>query len=160
MITYIRGNIFDSKAQAIVNAINCVGVMGAGLAAQFAELFPVMYAQYKINCTLAHVRMGETDWHVRTPGTYIVNFPTMQFPGQRAYMYNIIGGLHHMHVACTLLKVKSIAIPAIGCGIGRLEWDNVLAAINTEFADDDDIDVHVYPPLRRNSDDESIRSTR
>lgn len=126
MITVGKGSIFDSDADAIVNAVNCVGVMGAGLAKAFKYKFPHMVEQYEVKCKLGLLRPGQLDIYVidSTP-KYIINFPTKDDWKDPSLMEYIYDGISALHYEVFKWKMKSVAIPALGCGLGGLDWKDV-----------------------------------
>lgn len=124
MITEGKGSIFDSDADAIVNAVNCVGVMGGGLAKAFKDRFPHMYEQYLLQCAYGVLRPGKMDLYFLDPANhkFIINFPTKddwRKPSELSYIYS--GSAELMHLV-GLYKIKSVALPALGCGLGGLSW--------------------------------------
>jgi O-acetyl-ADP-ribose deacetylase (regulator of RNase III) len=142
-------NILDSECQALVNTTNVQGVMGAGLAAQFARRFPRMYEAYKLACINREHRMGEMLFYHDESGKTIVNFPTMEYPGRRADLKDIEAGLQDLSRAILMTqspRLDSIAIPALGCGIGRLNWPDVESLISDYLGNIDWLHVEVYPP--------------
>jgi O-acetyl-ADP-ribose deacetylase (regulator of RNase III) len=81
MIHYTIGNLLDSKAQALVNTVNTVGVMGKGIALQFKEAYPHNYTVYRKACKEESFTTGQilTVQDVDVTGVrFIVNFPTKQ----------------------------------------------------------------------------------
>ena len=77
MITYLNGNLFDSKVQVLTNAINCVGVMGKGVALEFKNRYPVMHSKYVARCKKGEIKIGEP-WFWEDENAQILNFPTKQ----------------------------------------------------------------------------------
>lgn len=126
MITEGKGSIFDSDAEAIVNAVNCVGVMGAGLAKAFKDRFPHMNEQYEVKCSRGLLRPGQLDIYVvdSTP-KYIINFPTKDDWKHPSRMEYIQEGIAALHFEVFKWKIRSVAIPALGCGLGGLDWKDV-----------------------------------
>lgn len=158
-------NIFDSECDAIVNPTNPQGVMGGGLAGQFAQRYPEMLEWYKRQCTdgthkIGEVQLYRTQFNLDHPGgptnkvrSVIVNFPTMDL-GHPAKLEDIKSGLEHLRMILQTqsddlppeVKITSIAIPPLGCGIGRLNWDEVEPLIREALGDLEDIQVDLYPP--------------
>lgn len=137
-------NIFDSDCEAIVNTVNCVGVMGGGLAKQFRLRYPEMNRDYQAACARGEVQIGKMyNWYDH-PDCWIINFPTKddwRNPSQLSY---IIDGLKDLRLVIADLHLKSIAIPPLGCGLGGLEWADVRPLI--EELRDIAARVEVYPP--------------
>jgi len=128
-LNVIEGNIFDCDAQAIVNPVNCVGVMGKGLAAQFKKQWPQMFIDYKMACQDGRLKVGTVHLYAleRTDGNlrYIINFPTKKHWKDQSELEDIYVGLYALKDIIEQYDLKSIAMPALGCGLGGLEWDRV-----------------------------------
>lgn len=149
MIHYITGNIFDSKADALVNTVNTVGVMGKGIALQFKEAFPKNYRIYRQICKEKKLDIGEmliTEESSETCGhKTIINFPTKRhwrYPSEYSF---IAQGLSALKKEIEERKIKSIAIPALGSHNGGLEWQRVKAMMEESLADLE-CDIHIYEP--------------
>lgn len=139
-------DIFECPARAIVNPINTIGVMGAGLAKAFRIKYPRMYRFYRRRCKRGIVQLGKMDIHDGEDGRLIINFPTIDDPYEGQYdIQNIINGLTHLKKSLEGRCLMSVGIPALGCGIGTLTWKEVYAAICDEFSTSP-ITVFVYPP--------------
>ena len=149
MIELVQGDILGATAEAIVNAVNTVGVMGKGLALQFARAFPEMLAEYKRACKAGEVQPGRMHIY-RLPGPawpqYVINFPTKRHWRDRSQIEDIADGLDALANAIQRLGIKSIAIPALGCGLGGLKWSEVLPLIETRLGDLQDVRILVYEP--------------
>lgn len=149
MIKFIKGSIFDQCVDALVNPVNCRGVMGAGLAKEFAERFPWIIEPYRSYCksglfysSQKHKIPGLVQF-VRNPASlncpgelprYVVNFPTKDdwaFPSQIEW---IELGLNHLTNKCKQMKIKSIAVPMLGCGLGSLRKEEVSALFEKFFS--------------------------
>ena len=147
-IVFKCGNIFDDNAEAIVNPVNCVGVMGKGLALDFKTRFPDNYELYRTVCLTHELKIGRC-FITKSPNAsnpqYIVNFPTKIHYRHVSKLDYITDGLKDLVNGLTYYKVKSVAIPAIGCGLGGLRWDLVLEEIIKAFNDTDFL-VHIYKP--------------
>ena len=145
MIKYTEENIFKSKAQALVNPVNGVGIMGKGLALEFKNRYPKMFQSYKDACKEDRLKIG--DLQVFNAGEIlIINFPTKGDWKESSDMNYIISGLVTLkeHVIPEN-KIESISMPQIGCGLGGLDWNEVKAVIEKYLADvDTDIYVHIY----------------
>lgn len=121
-----RANIFDTTCEAAVNTINCVGVMGGGLAKQFRLRFPEMNEAYMSACGNNKVKIGKMwEWWDAETGLWIINFPTKDDWRQPSKLEYITDGLKDLQLVIADLKVQSIAIPALGCGLGGLDWSVV-----------------------------------
>ena len=139
------GDIFEEQVDAIVNPVNCVGVMGAGLALQFKKRFTDNFDAYVEACNqgLKPGQMFIFETGLPVP-KYIVNFPTED--RARSKMEFIESGLAALLDDIKTLGIKSIAIPALGCGIGGLSWDKVKPLIDKAFEGVDGVEVVVFAP--------------
>lgn len=139
-------SIFNSPAQILVNPVNCVGVMGRGLAKDFAIRYPEMLASYIKRCTEGF-KPGELHlWKMESEDRYIVNFPTKDHWRNPSRIEYIVKGLEGLHEICKMLDVRSIAIPALGCGLGQLDWVLVKSLILSEF-EGSGIELDLYDPM-------------
>ena len=155
MITFTTGNIFQSNAQAIVNTVNCVGVMGAGLALQFKKLYPANFTAYQRACGNKQVRPGQCFVHASTstPPEYIINFPTKRHWKDPSRMEDVQAGLKDLVGIIRSNNIQSIAIPPLGAGLGGLKWREVRALIESELgylAERTDVRITVYEPQTSN----------
>jgi O-acetyl-ADP-ribose deacetylase (regulator of RNase III) len=126
-IEFKKGSIFDEKADALVNPVNCVGVMGNGLALRFRRRFPKNFTAYARACKYDQVRPGKLFVHetgLETP-RLIVNFPTKVHWKQDSRIEYISDGLLSLIWLIREREIKSIAIPKLGCGLGGLKWEVV-----------------------------------
>ena len=129
------GDIFQSQCEALVNPVNCDGVSGAGLALLFKNKFPHNYRDYRKHCIRGWMRLGEVfvvaDDHLYpTHATkYIINFPTKDRWRNQSKLIDIQRGMASLMNAVVEWKMASVAIPALGCGLGGLEWSEVLPVI-------------------------------
>ena len=148
MIEYIQGDIFESNSDAIVNPVNCVGVMGAGLAKQFKERYPDNFRAYQEACRQGQVQPGRVFAFDRGPGKrprYIFNFPTKRHWREASQMPDIQAGLGDL--AAHLRQqpdINCIGLPALGCGLGGLKWVDVKREIEGVLEPVTSADVVVY----------------
>jgi O-acetyl-ADP-ribose deacetylase (regulator of RNase III) len=148
MFQTVNGNLFDSSAQALVNPVNCVGTMGAGLAREFRLRFPEMHADYLSRCARGEVRIGElTAFHERD--TLIINFPTKHDWRERSKLAHIESGLHVLRQLILENELESVAIPALGCGLGGLSWTQVEPRIRVLLCTLTKVRLELYPPQPR-----------
>ena len=150
MIDYTTGDIFTSRCHAIVNPVNCVGVMGAGLALQFKRRFPDNFASYADACragTIAPGRMHVFDTGAEHP-RFIVNFPTKRHWRDASRLDDIAQGMDALNAAISEHRIRSIAIPPLGSGLGGLAWDEVRPLIANRLTHRDDLEVIVFEPHR------------
>lgn len=125
MTTVKIGNLFESSAQTLVNTVNCVGVMGKGIAAEFKERYPDMFRDYKRRCDARQVQLGHPYLYKDLMGISIVNFPTKEHWRSPSRLQDIEQGLD-LFVACYReWGITSVAFPPLGCGNGGLDWRDV-----------------------------------
>jgi len=149
MIRIVDGNIFEADTQGIVNPVNCVGVMGAGLAKRFANFYPEMEAEYKTACNEGKLAPGKIFvWVIDTYDEllYIFNLPTKEHWKDPSKMEYIRKGIAELIRTMDKHEVHSVAIPALGCGLGGLNWDDVSKEIVKQFQRKPDKTVWLYPP--------------
>lgn len=145
MVTFVNGNIFDSPAQVITNPINCVGVMGGGLASEFKARYPEMFADYKHRCANKEVRLGVPYlWESETH--QILNFPTKDDWRNPSRLDSIEEGLRYLARHYNEMGIYTLALPALGCGLGGLGWSEVSDLIVQHLGDIEDLEVFVYGP--------------
>lgn len=149
MYEYKKGDIFESGCEALVNCVNCISIMGAGLAYQFKKKFPQMNVDYIKTCKEGKLRPGIMHVWENPAGNpkYIINFPTKDDLSPSKLEY-ITSGLEALKDVVESKGIKSIAIPGIGCGLGGLAWGVVKTHIEN-FADSlpEDVKVTIYEPL-------------
>ncbi|WP_299493418.1 macro domain-containing protein [uncultured Shewanella sp.] len=149
MITYQTGNILHDQADAIINTVNTVGVMGKGLALQFKKAFPENFKVYKKACDDKSLVTGQVltvPLDTMNAPFYVINFPTKAHWKGKSKLEFIEQGLDSLKVEVNRLKLKSIAIPALGSGLGGLPWQQVERLIQEHLADMSDVEWRVYPP--------------
>jgi O-acetyl-ADP-ribose deacetylase (regulator of RNase III)/uncharacterized protein YwgA len=122
MITVRIGDIFASEAQTQVNTVNCVGVMGKGIALEFKKRFPDMYDDYVRRCDEGRVKLGEPYLYRRLAPPWILNFPTKDHWRSMSRLQDIVAGLRYLQAHCREWGITSLAVPPLGCGHGQLEW--------------------------------------
>ena len=149
MITDSTGNILESQAQAIVNTVNCVGVMGKGLALQFKRAYPQNFQAYASACKSGDVQLGSmfvfsTD-SLDGP-QWIINFPTKDHWRNESQLEYIREGLQDLKLVMEDLGITSIAIPPLGAGNGGLNWNDVRPVIVDSLNELDHVQVELYSP--------------
>lgn len=151
MIIYVQGDIFQSNAQALVNTVNTVGIMGKGLALQFKKRYPHNFHEYEKACKANKVVLGKMfishDTFMGIKKT-IINFPTKNSWKNKSRLEDIICGLQDLLAELQARGIKSVAIPPLGCGLGGLRWHDVKDEIEKTFANFPDIEIQVYEPLK------------
>jgi O-acetyl-ADP-ribose deacetylase (regulator of RNase III) len=149
MIEYKSGNILEATAEALVNTVNCVGVMGRGIALQFRNAYPDNYRAYKAACDRKEVvpgRMFAFDLNRFENPKLIINFPTKRHWKGKSRIEDIESGLQDLVRALREYEVKSVAIPPLGCGLGGLEWREVRPMIESALAELPDLRAILFPP--------------
>lgn len=128
MIEYTSGNILQCEADALVNTVNCVGVMGRGIALQFKHAYPENFKAYAAACQRKAVQPGRMfvfDTGQLTPPRFIVNFPTKRHWRGKSRIEDIESGLADLVKVIREKDIRSIAIPPLGSGLGGLDWNDV-----------------------------------
>jgi O-acetyl-ADP-ribose deacetylase (regulator of RNase III)/uncharacterized protein YwgA len=145
MVHVVVGDIFESKAQTLVNTVNTVGVMGKGVALAFKEHFPDMYEDYRKRCDLGEVRLGRPYLYRRAVAPWILNFPTKEHWRSVSRLEDIIHGLEYLRQHYRKWNITSLAVPPLGCGQGQLEW-RVVGRTLYRYLKQLEIDVELYAP--------------
>lgn len=146
MINYVKGDILQSKDEAVVNPVNCIGVMGAGLAKQFREKYPHMFLAYKSVCDKGHLQIGDLfvyNTDLAAP-KLIINMPTKihwKYPSKMLYIEE---GLWALRCYIANHNVLSVSIPKIGTGLGGLDWVEVKQILELTLYDMTFCEVNVY----------------
>ncbi|MDE2394553.1 MAG: macro domain-containing protein [Burkholderiales bacterium] len=150
MIRYVRGNLLEARVEALANAINTVGVMGKGIALAFKQRFDLNFRLYAAACREGEVQVGRvfvTETGEPDGPRWIVNFPTKQHWRQPSRLPWVTAGLADLRSFIVEQGVRSIAIPALGAGLGGLAWPDVRLVIEAALAELPDTQVDVYEPL-------------
>jgi O-acetyl-ADP-ribose deacetylase (regulator of RNase III) len=151
MITFTQGNLLAARAEALVNTVNTVGVMGKGIALMFKERFDENFRRYAAACKAKEVQTGKmfvTPVHELDGPRWIVNFPTKQHWRAPSRMEWVVEGLQDLRRFLVAQNVKSIAIPPLGAGNGGLEWAEVREQIERALGDLD-VDILVFEPTQQ-----------
>lgn len=143
MITEVKGDVFDSGCAALVNPVNCVGVMGAGLALQFKHKFPKNFDFYKSICRCNALFPG-IPLIFEEKGVFVINFPTKSNWKEDSKLYYIERGMPLLVNLIVALNIPSVAIPKLGCGLGNLDWEDVKPLVYQAFEAHPSIDVMLY----------------
>ena len=162
------GNLLEADVDALVNAVNTVGVMGKGIALQFKNAFPANFEAYRRACNDEAVRLGEMfvfpltacesepvgesestifEFGPEPPSgpRWIINFPTKAHWRSRTRLGHIASGLDDLRRTIQEQGIESLAVPALGCGNGGLDWKDVGPLIRARLSDREVV-VHLYPP--------------
>jgi O-acetyl-ADP-ribose deacetylase (regulator of RNase III) len=145
MIRVVKGDLFQSEAQTLVNTVNCVGVMGKGIALGFRKRFPEMYEDYVRRCNAGDVHLGQPYLYKSLVPPWILNFPTKEHWRSVARLSDIVTGLDYLAKYYKTWGIKSLAVPPLGCGEGQLEWRVVGPTLYRKLAALD-ISVELYAP--------------
>lgn len=141
----LLGNIFDSKCNTLVNTVNCVGVMGKGIALEFKNRYPYMFREYQTLCKEGKVKPGRPYLYHDLTGTSIINFPTKDNWRSPSKFLYIVEGLKWFRQSYHELGITSVAFPPLGCGNGGLSWDEVGPVMYRELKDLP-IEIEIYAP--------------
>ena len=152
MMEFRSGDILRADAEALVNSVNCVGIMGRGVALQFKNAFPENFKAYKAACGRQEVQPGrmfvfETG-HLSNP-RYIINFPTKRHWRGKSRMVDIETGLEALSNEVQTRGISSVALPPLGSGLGGLDWRDVRPRIEAALRDLEKVRVIVFEPGRR-----------
>jgi len=152
MIKYISGNILESSAEALINTVNTVGVMGKGIALQFKKAYPNNYKAYVKACENKQIEIGRLfifkDSNLNSGEKYIINFPTKKDWRKPSEYSFVDSGLDDLIRILIKYEIKSVAIPPLGAGNGGLEWERVRKMIECKL-EDLDLDIIVYEPTEQ-----------
>lgn len=151
----LLGNIFDSKCSTLVNAVNCVGVMGKGIALEFKKRYPEMFREYQALCKDGKVKPGQPYLYRDASGISILSFPTKdhwRFPSKFSY---VCDGLDWFVKYYQELGITSIAFPALGCGNGGLKWGDVGPEMYRKLKDLP-IEIEIYAPFGASKEELSL----
>ena len=149
MIRYRTGDILAEDAEALVNAVNCVGVMGRGIALQFKKAFPENFREYANACERGEVCPGSLfvfETGQLTNPRYIINFPTKRHWRGKSRVEDIEAGLKALAELIRKRSIRSIAVPPLGCGLGGLDWLEVRSLIEEALGGVNDLDTVVFEP--------------
>ncbi len=149
MVEYRNGDLFSANTEAVVNSVNCVGVMGRGIALQFKRAFPDNFTAYAAACKRGEVRPGSmfifATGQLANP-RYIVNFPTKRHWRAKSRLEDIESGLASLVSDIRARGIRSIAIPPLGCNLGGLDWPVVKARMQAALEPLDDVAVVIFTP--------------
>lgn len=152
MIEFTEGNLLESDAEALVNTVNTVGVMGKGVALMFKEAFPENFEAYEAACQAKEVQLGKVFVTRRNSflgPKWIVNFPTKghwRYPSRLEWVER---GLEDLKDVIVQNQIRSIALPPLGAGNGGLDWGEVRELIVEKLKDLNDVQIIIYEPTRK-----------
>ncbi len=147
MITYVVGDLFQSPARVLVNAVNTVGVMGKGVAEEFKRCYPDMFAQYQQLCQNEQFTVGQL-WLYKTPHKRVLNFPTKAHWRDPSLLPYVEAGLQKFAEYYADKGMTSISFPLLGCGAGGLDWPTQVRPLMEHYLTPLPINVyiHLYEP--------------
>jgi O-acetyl-ADP-ribose deacetylase (regulator of RNase III) len=149
MMKFTQGNLLEAPAEALVNTVNTVGVMGKGIALMFKEAFPENFRAYEDACKHEEVRVGRmfvTETSSLEGPRWIINFPTKKHWRQSSKLEWIVEGLDDLRRVIQDRNIRSIALPPLGAGNGGLDWSEVRPEVQRALGDLQDVDILVYEP--------------
>jgi len=161
VIEYKKGDILEEDAEVLVNTVNCVGIMGRGIALQFKRAYPENFKKYAIACKKGEVKPGRM--FVFATGRlinprFIINFPTKRHWRGKSRIEDIEEGLKALLQVIQEYNIRSIAIPPLGSGLGGLDWDDVRSRIEAVFQPLENIRVIIYEPKGTPDVDKIVRN--
>ena len=163
MIEFKTGDIFAAETEAIVNTVNCVGVMGRGIALQFKKRFPDNFKEYAIACKQEEVLPGKM--FVHSTGTltypkYIINFPTKRHWKGKSRIEDIDSGLSDLIRVINEKNIKTLALPPLGCGLGGLYWSEVKNKIIEKLMNLQSVQIIVFEPQGAPPSDKMVKNKK
>jgi O-acetyl-ADP-ribose deacetylase (regulator of RNase III) len=162
MIKFNKGDILREDVEALVNTVNCVGIMGRGIALQFKNAFPENFKAYVAACDRNEVQPGRMlvfETGRLTNPKYIINFPTKRHWRGKSRIEDIDAGLVALVNEIRSRNIRSVAIPPLGSGLGGLDWSRVRARIENSLRTLSDVEVVVFEPSADSHDERSNRSS-
>lgn len=163
MIKLTAGDIVKADVEALVNTVNCVGVMGRGIALQFRKAFPDNFKAYKSACDRKEIRPGAMfvyDLGRLTNPRYIINFPTKRHWKGKSRMEDIEAGLQALWEVVREKNIRSIAIPPLGSGLGGLDWKDVRPRIEEAMSTLEDVSILLFQPVGAPEAERMVRNER
>ncbi len=149
-LKFLHGDLFKDDAEALVNTVNCVGVMGKGVALKFKQLWPENYRKYKEVCERNELYPGKLlvveEGDMINGRKLLVNFPTKEHWKAKSKLEYVEKGLDALVKEIQGSNIKSIAMPPLGCGNGGLEWKEVRKIIVQKLSGLNDVDIRIYAP--------------
>ncbi|MFW5432745.1 MAG: macro domain-containing protein [Methylophilaceae bacterium] len=153
-VFFEKGNLFETDAEAIVNTVNCVGVMGKGVALEFKNRWPNNFKAYKKLCQSKSLRPGKSFifdtgdlfGDARKPQRYLINFPTKDHWRSKSKFSYIEQGLDDLLVQLENLDIQSVALPPLGCGNGGLDWSEVRLFLEEKLSKIPTTNFYIYGP--------------
>lgn len=163
MLTFTTGDILKADVEALVNTVNCVGVMGRGIALQFKSAFPDNFKVYEAACKRHEVQPGRmlvVETGRLTNPKFIINFPTKRHWRGQSRMEDITAGLQALVEEVRRRKIRSIAVPPLGAGLGGLDWLEVKAQVIAALEPLHDVAVQIFEPRAGDDQSTTAKSSR
>jgi O-acetyl-ADP-ribose deacetylase (regulator of RNase III) len=163
MIEFRSGDILKDESDALVNTVNCVGIMGRGIALQFKDAYPQNFKVYEAACKRGEVQPGRMlvfETGKLTPPHFIINFPTKRHWRGRSRIEDIEKGLGALVKEIRARDIRSIAIPPLGSGLGGLDWNRVRPRIERALQAAPGVRVSVYEPQGAPATDVMVHSSK
>lgn len=142
MLTIIKGNVFESEAQTIVNTVNCLGVMGKGIALEYKKRYPEMFIKYKQLCDKKLFNIGQL-WLYKTENKWILNFPTKLDWRNKTEIEYLELGLKKFVNEYKIKGITSIGFPLLGANNGGID-PKVSLNIMCKYLQECEIPVYIY----------------
>lgn len=164
-IKFKKGDMFSEPIEALVNTVNCVGVMGKGVALEFKNRWPTNFKAYKKLCDAKKLSPGQMfvfdtqELFVSDGPRYLINFPTKAHWRAKSKISYVEDGLDALAGAICEYGIKSIAIPPLGCGNGGLDWAEVKPLIEEKLAGFNDVSIVIFAPKDAADDPEHAYSS-
>lgn len=150
MIELAQGNLLEAPVEALVNTVNTKGVMGRGIALQFKQAYPAMFREYEQACEADEIHLGQMyvfDLGGLAGGPrWIICFPTKDHWRGKSRLADIEAGLDDLVRTIKKLRIRSIAVPPLGCGLGGLDWNEVRPRIEAALSQVQDVKVLLFTP--------------
>lgn len=143
MLRYVTTDIFESPAQVLVNTVNTVGVMGKGIAKEFASIYPEMYREYRTFCEKQMFDVGQL-WLYKSSHKWVLNFPTKKHWRSPSKVEYIDAGLRKFVETYAQKGISSISFPLLGCGNGGLDFESLVQPIMEKYLKTLPIDVFIH----------------
>jgi len=163
VLDIVKGDILHADADAVVNTVNCVGVMGRGIALQFRRAFPENFRVYQEACKRGELRPGMVLTHktkTLTRPYYVINFPTKTHWKGKSKLEYIEFGLRALVEEVKRLGIRTVAVPPLGCGLGGLRWSDVRPLIEQAFEQVPDVHVLLYQPSGAPGTGEMVKDSK
>lgn len=147
-VEFVAGDLLDAQADAICNPVNLVGVMGRGLALQFRTRWPSSYRAYRAALRSGELGNGRVHAHRLADGRHVLHCPTKKHWRNRSHLSLVRSTIDEIGPCCARHRIRSVAVPPLGCGLGGLEWNDVRTLVFTAAARHPNLRWLLYAPTR------------